>query len=452
MTFSRHGRLASAARIVVLSMIVSAISFLLRAANEQIVIENVRVFDGMSEVVSDNMNALIEGNRIARLTHTVIRPAPGATIVNAGGRVLMPGLIDTHTHVAMATLPLSVLATADPSYIAVAAAQEAERMLMRGVTTIRDMGGPSFGIKRAIDEGLIVGPRIYPCGYAVSQTAGHGDFRMPQDPHPRFGRAGELPGTRFGFAFMADGRPEVLAAVRETLRLGATQVKVMAGGGVGSNYDPIDVAEYTEDELRAAVEAAASWGTYVTVHAYTSEAVRHALNAGALDITHGNLIDEPTMRLLAEKGAFLSTQVATFLQPVPGLPEANQAKRAQVREGLDTLFTLAKKHGVKITYGTDLLGARAMADQQTLDLVMRLKWFTPVEVLRQATSRAAELVERCGRRNPYPGKLGVIREGALADLILINGNPLDDISILAKSKEGIALIMKDGKIYKNTLP
>jgi imidazolonepropionase-like amidohydrolase len=260
-----------------------------------------------------------------------------------------------------------------------------------------------------------------------------------------------LPGTRFGFSFIADGRAEVLAAARETLRLGATQIKVMAGGGVGSSYDPIDVTQYTEDELRAAVEAAEAWGTYVAVHAYTPDAIRHALNAGVLDISHGNLIDEPTVQLIAQKGAFLSTQVAAFLQPVVGLPELNQSKQSQVREGLDRLFTLARKHGVKITYGTDLLGSRAKADQQTHDLVLRGQWFTPGEVLRQATSTAAELVERCGTRNPYTGKLGVIREGALADLLLLNGNPLEDLSVLAKSEEGIALIMKDGKVFKNTV-
>jgi imidazolonepropionase-like amidohydrolase len=424
----------------------------LRAASPPaVLIANARVFDGTADQLAEGMSVLVESNIIARVSKAAIEPPRGAIVVDAGSRVLMPGLIDTHTHLAMASLPLPALTTADPGYVTMAAAAEAERMLMRGVTTIRDMGGPTFGLKRAIDEGLVRGPRIYPSGHVISQTAGHGDFRLPQDQHPHFGMMGELPHTRFGFAFLADGRPEVLAAVRETLRRGATQIKVMAGGGINSPYDSIDVMQYTEDELRAAVEAAEAWGTYVVVHAYSPEAIRHALSAGALDISHANLIDEATMKLLAEKGAYLSAQVAVFTEAMPGLPAPNQLKLAQVREGLDTLFALAKKYQVKLTYGTDLLGGRALSDKQTEDLVMRSKWFTPVEVLRQATSRAGELVGRCGKRNPYPGKLGVVQEGALADLLLVNGNPLQDLSVLAKSEAGLALIMKGGIIFKNTV-
>ena len=304
----------------------------LRAASPPaVLITNARVFDGTADQLAEGMSVLVESNIIARVSKAAIEPPRGAIVVDAGSRVLMPGLIDTHTHLAMASLPLPTLTTADPGYVTMAAAAEAERMLMRGVTTIRDMGGPTFGLKRAIDEGLVRGPRIYPSGYVISQTAGHGDFRQPQDPHPHFGMMGELPHTRFGFAFLADGRPEVLAAVRETLRHGATQIKVMAGGGVNSPYDSIDVMQYTEDELRAAVEAAEAWGTYVVVHAYSPEAIRHALNAGALDISHANLIDEATMKLLAEKGAYLSAQVAVFTEAMPGLPAPNQLKLAQVR-------------------------------------------------------------------------------------------------------------------------
>jgi imidazolonepropionase-like amidohydrolase len=249
---------------------------------------------------------------------------------------------------------------------------------------------------------------------------------------------------------LADGRDEVLAATREQLRLGATQIKLMAGGGVASEFDPLDVSQYLDEELRAAVEAAADWGTYVTVHAYNPRAINRAISAGVKCIEHGHLMDEATLKCLAEKEVFLSPQVMIYQQPFAGLDEAREAKRRQVLEGMDVMFKLAKRYNVQVCFGTDLVFSRELFARQSTELTAREKWFTPVEVLRQATSTNGKLLALSGRRNPY-GKLGAIEEGALADLLLVKGNPLEKLSLLV-DPDNLVMIMKDGKIYKQTLP
>jgi imidazolonepropionase-like amidohydrolase len=411
--------------------------------------KNARVFDGQHERLADGMQVLVVGNKIATVSKEPIPAPDGAIVLEAGGRVLMPGMIDAHTH-ATFCLTAEELHKADDFYIAVKAADEAKKMLYRGFTTIRDTAGPSFGLKRAIDEGVVEGPRIYPSGAALSQTAGHGDFRKRPDKPRRWG--GRL--DRFeqlGLMVLADGRDEVLAATREQLRLGATQIKLMAGGGVVSEFDPLDVSQYLEDELKAAVDAAADWGTYVTVHVYHTRGVTRAIQAGVKCIEHGHLMDEAGMKLMADKGIFLSTQVVLFQQAIDGLDEARLAKGRQVREGMSVMFRLAKKHNVKVCFGTDLVCSSQLMALQSKELTARLEWFTPVEVLRQATSTNGELLALSGRRNPY-GKVGVIEVGALADLLLVNGNPLENLKLLEDPQKNLVVIMKDGKILKRTLP
>jgi imidazolonepropionase-like amidohydrolase len=334
----------------------------------------------------------------------------------------MPGLIDAHWHAFMAATPLMVLMTGDPSYLHLLAARQAEATLMRGFTTVRDMGGPVFGLKRAIDEGVMIGPRIYPSGAFISQTSGHGDFRFRFEL-PRMS-GGPLSHSEVeGLAAIADSPDEVRLRAREQLRHGASQIKVMAGGGVASPYNPIESIQYTEPEIRAAVEAADNWGTYVTVHAYMPRAIQQAVAAGVKCIEHGQLIDEPTAKLLADKGIWWSLQPFTEDEDVLAtLGPVSRQKALQVFAGTDNAYKLARKYKIKTAFGTDLLFDEKIASRQGAQLAKLVRWYTPAEALKMATADNGELMALCGFINPYPGKLGVVEEGALADLLLVDRN------------------------------
>jgi imidazolonepropionase-like amidohydrolase len=411
------------------------------------------VFDGKGGTLSVPSNVLVQGNTIKRISASPIDASriSNVTLVNGGGRVLMPGLIDAHWHAFMASAPQALLMTADSAYLSLLAARQAEATLMRGFTTIRDMGGPVFGLKRAIDEGVIVGPRIYPSGAFISQTSGHGDFRFPFEV-PRT-LAGPLSHSEMvGVAAIADSPDEVRLRAREQLRHGASQIKLMAGGGVASPYNPIESTQYTEPEIRAAVEAAENWGTYVTVHAYIPRAIQQAVVAGVKCIEHGQLIDEPTARLLAEKGIWLSLQ--PFLNDQDASPLENpvsQQKALQVFAGTDNAYKLAKKYKIKTAFGTDILFDDKLTRRQGARLAKLVRWYTPAEALKMATGDNGEMLELSGLMNPYPGKLGVIEEGALADLVLVEGNPLENIKLIEDPDKNFVVIMKNGKIYKDSL-
>lgn len=420
-----------------------------QTSSSEILINNVRIFDGKNDHLTDG-NVLIVGNKIESISKLPIKVTTAIKVLDGGGRVLMPGMIDTHVHITMSAIKFSTLLNSDGGYIGIIAANEAQQTLLRGFTTIRDMAGESFGLKEAIDEGQTIGPRIYPSGAALSQTGGHMDLNSRLDK-PRHWGGAVNPSEKIGAGIIADGVPEVLTAAREQLRLGASQVKVMGSGGIATKYDPIDVAEYSEDEIHAAVITAANWGTYVAMHVYNPASIRRALNAGAKSIEHANLIDDPTMKLLADKNAFLSPQVVVWTNVPSSLGEASLIQAKQLAAGLDQMFALAKKYHVKITFGTDLLFDPEIAKLESKEITARLKWFTPVEILRQATSTSAELLALSGPRNPYPGKLGVVEEGALADLLLVDGNPLENLKLLENPDKNLKLIIKDGKIYKNTL-
>ena len=412
-------------------------------------IRNVRIFDGRNEVAA-NGEVLVVGDRIESVSRQALEVPAGLrpVLIDGGGRLLTPGFIDAHVHMSM-VLTSQELQDSDPVYVAAVELRGAEQALRRGFTTQRDTGGAVMGLKRAIDEGLAVGPRIYPSGATLSQTSGHGDDRHYTDLHRRWGGTLSF-AERQGASVIADGVPEVLAAAREQLRHGAVQIKVMASGGAASEFDPLYVTEYTLDELRAAVDVAASFGTYVTVHSYNSQSTRRAIEAGVRCIEHGHLIDEPTMRLLADRGVYLSTNVVVYEHPPPGITATQRVKFDQVRDATDAMMKLAKKYHVKLGFGTDLINSLEMQARQNREFTLRSRWFSPLEILRQATSGNAELLAMSGPRNPYPGKLGVIEPGAYADLLLINGDALADISILEHPDTALALIMKDGRIYKDT--
>lgn len=407
---------------------------------------NVRVFDGSGSALSAPTDVLVRGNLIAAIGAGA--KSTNANVIEGKGRTLMPGLIDAHVHI-----PLSVVGQAeiaDPALtrevIEARGAREAEAMLMRGFTSARDMGGPVIPIKIGIDKGKYIGPRIWPSGAMLSQTSGHGDSRMPEERSRHFfGKVSR--GEDLGVNYIADGRDEVLRATRENLRDGASQIKVMAGGGAATAYDPLDTSQYTLDELKAAVEAADDWNTYVTVHAYNVRSVRRAVDAGVKCIEHGQLLDEATIRLLADKGVWLSLQV---LDPAPPTaPENVRMKKQQVVDGTDAAYKWARQYKVKLAWGTDFLFNAAQNVNQGRDMSKLVKWFTPPEILKMVTHDNAELLALSGPRNPYPGKLGVVETGALADLLLVDGDPTRDIGLVADPAKNFLVIMKDGKVWKN---
>ncbi|MGZ5904647.1 MAG: amidohydrolase family protein [Reyranella sp.] len=440
-----------------LFIIAAVLLILCAAANAQpettTLFQNVRVFDGKSGTVSPASNVLIKGNIIASVSTADIAVDPKAspTIIAGGGRVLMPGLIEAHWHAMMVAPTFATALTADMGYINLVAGQEAEATLMRGFTTVRDMGGPTFGLKRAIDEGITAGPRIYPSGASISQTAGHGDFRQLSDI-PRTPSTPLSYAERIGVAAIADSPDEVRLRSRENLMRGASQVKLMAGGGVSSPFGPLDTTQYTEAELHAAVEAAEDWGTYVATHAYTPRSIKRAIDAGVLCIEHGHLLDDATARLMAEKGIWLSIQ--PFLDDEDANPVHSpmmRARQLEVIAGTDRAYTLAKKYKIKTAFGTDVLFDARLAGRQGAQLAKLVRWYTPGEALKMATGDNGQLLALSGLRSPYPGKLGVIEEGALADLLLVEGNPVENIQLISDPARNFVVIMKDGKVFKNTL-
>jgi imidazolonepropionase-like amidohydrolase len=421
------------------------------AQPETTLFQNVRVFDGKSGTVSAASNVLIKGNIIASVSTADIAVDPKAspTIISGGGRVLMPGLIEAHWHAMMVAPTFATALTADMGYINLVAGQEAEATLMRGFTTVRDMGGPTFGLKRAIDEGITAGPRIYPSGAFISQTAGHGDFRQLSDI-PRTQNTPLSYAERIGVAAIADSPDEVRLRTRENLMRGASQIKLMAGGGVSSPFGPLDTTQYTEAELHAAVEAAEDWGTYVAVHAYTPRSIKRAIDAGVLCIEHGHLLDDATAKLMAEKGIWLSIQ--PFLDDEDANPVHSpmmRARQLEVIAGTDRAYALAKRYKIKTAFGTDVLFDARLAGRQGAQLAKLVRWYTSGEALKMATGDNGQLLALSGLRSPYPGKLGVVEEGALADLLLVDGNPVENIELVADPAKNFVVIMKDGKIFKN---
>jgi imidazolonepropionase-like amidohydrolase len=423
------------------------------APQSAVLIENVRIFDGRSPSLSGLSNVLVVGNLISSISSGPIPPPAGSAVtrIAGGGRTLMPGLIDNHVHIALSTTSQAELVDPKftPELLQARATEEAKQMLLRGFTSVRDMGGPMLADRAAIDRGERPGPRIYPSGAMISQTSGHGDSRLPSERSRRF--FGEVSrGEVLGANFIADGRDEVLTATRENLRAGATQIKVMAGGGAASAYDPLDVTQYTLDEMKAAVDAASDWNTYVTVHAYTPKAVRRAVEAGVLCIEHGQLLDEQTMQLLGEKGIWLSLQV---LDPAPPTaPDNVRKKKDEVIAGTSDAFTWARRHRLKLAWGTDFLFDPKQNVKQNTDILKLQRWMTPAEALKLVTHDNAQLLALSGPRNPYrAGLLGVVEIGAYADLLLVDGDPTANLELVGDPQKNFRVIMKDGRIYKDTL-
>jgi imidazolonepropionase-like amidohydrolase len=415
-----------------------------------IVFGNFLLFDGKSNAVRGGLRLLVEGNRIKRIATGDVTPPEGARMIDCGGRVMMPGLIDAHWHTIFAAVSIGTMFSADIGYIFLAASAEAERTLMRGFTTVRDLGGPSFALKQAIDDGLVIGPRIFPSGAMITTTGGHGDMRPLSDlPRSPGGSLSYM--ERTGGASIADGADEVRLRVREQLLQGASQIKLVGGGGVASWRTTLDMFTFSEPELRAGVEAAADRNTYVAVHAYPPAQIRRAIDAGTQCIEHGHLMDEATAMLMAEKDIWLSTQPFVSEDDAPPLVGQSRTNLLQVIAGTNTVYTLAKQHKVRTAFGTDLLFSSTVTERQGLMLTHLTRWYDNADILKMATSVNGELLAMSGPRSPYEGKLGTLEPDALADLLVVDGNPISDIALLARPDKNFMVIMKDGKIYKNTL-
>ena len=427
--------------------------FAQQQATRGVIFENVRVFSGAR--LTGPTNVFVAGNVIKAISTGPIdvtrADVAGVNVqrILGRGRTLMPGLIDNHWHTMLVGLTPEQLLNGDIGFANLVAAVQAKDVLMRGFTSVRDLGGPSFGLKRAIDMGLVPGPRIYPSGAMITITGGHGDFRSPPELPRRMGELSRM--EIMGGSMLADSPDEVRLRVREQLLLGASQIKLTAGGGVASPHSPLDVSTFTEEELRAAVQAAENWGTYVCVHAYTPAAIQRAINAGVKVIEHGHLMDDATAQLIAKRGIWLSFQA--FLDDAAASPVAptSRARQLQVFAGTESAIALAKKYKLKMAWGTDLLFSAENAPRQIFELTKMRKWFAPEEVLAMATATNAQLLKLSGPRDPYPGKLGVVEEGALADLLLVDGDPVANIDLLSDQSK-LLVIMKDGKVYKNSLP
>ena len=420
-----------------------------QTAGRPTLLTNLRFFDGTTIAMQTGRDILVQDGRISALPAAGTGPED-ADIIDCGGRAVTPGLIDCHWHATLVSVSQIAALTQDIAFVHLVAGQEAGATLMRGFTTVRDTGGPAFGLKMAIDRGVVTGPRVFPSGAMLSQTSGHGDFRL-LNTLPR--TDGDLDYTeRTGVAAIADGRDEVIRRTREQLMKGASQIKIMAGGGVTSLYDPLDTAQFLEEEMRAAVLAAADWGTYVCSHVYTPEGIQRALRAGVKSIEHGQLADLESVRMMREEGAWWSIQ--PFLQDEDSNPRSNeiqQQKAEEVARGTVRAFEMGQSEGVNMAFGTDILMNPGASRSQGRQLAKLSRFMSPLEALRMATGNAGDLLAMSGPRDPYLGRLGVIAEGAHADILVWDGDPETDLDFLDDPATNLRLVMKGGRLFKETL-
>ena len=401
-----------------------------------------RFLDPRHDELREGVEVLIEGERVKEVSDRSIKAA-SAVRIDVSGHTVMPGLIDAHIHFFLAEVNLGLLEGMPLTLLTTKAAAAARATLMRGFTTVRDAGGCDHGFKAAIDNGIVEGPRVFIAGMPISQTGGHADFRRRNQTSMECSCCS-------GLAYMsriADGVPEMLRAVRDELRKGADQIKLMVSGGVASQSDPLESLQFRVDEIEAAVEQAASWRTYVMAHAYSADAIRRAVQCGVRTVEHGNLIDEPVARVMAERGAYIVPTLVTYERlrdrgPQYGLtPYSLEKNKIVLEAGLRSLEH-CRAAGVPIGFGTDLLGP--LQGDQCREFIIRAAVMSPQEIIRSATIVNAEILQRTGQ-------LGEIVPGAFADLLVVDGDPYRDLGVFQDQGARISVIMKNGTLYKNVL-
>jgi len=408
----------------------------------QVLFRNASLLDPRMDALQGGVSVLVEGDTVREVSAKPIRAAK-ADAIDCKGRTLMPGLIDCHAHVCLSEVNIRNLEAIPLTLMTARAATAMRAMLDRGFTTVRDPGGADWGIRDAVAQGLLTGPRLFVAGRAIGPTGGHSDARRRTDTG-----SGCRCGNAMAFCLeVADGADSVRQATREQLRQGADQIKVMVSGGVASPYDPLDSRQFSLAEIGAAVEEAAAFGRYVLAHAYTPEAITRAVSQGVRTIEHGNLIDAPTAKLMAKKGAYLVANLVAYHAMREraaqfGMSADMLAKNDLVIDGGLKSLEICKRAGVPVGYGSDLLGQLQV--DQSREFLLRREVLTPIEIIRQATVVGAAIVRR-------EGKLGVVAPGAYADLLVVDGNPLENLELLTGQGRHLCVIMQAGRFHKNRL-
>ena len=409
----------------------------------QILFKNARLLDPRADAVEGGISVLVDGDTIREVSAKPIKAAK-AGVIDCKGRTLMPGLIDCHVHAMLSEVNIRQLESVPLTMMTVRAASLVRAMIDRGFTTVRDTGGADWGLRDGIAQGLLPGPRMFIAGRAIGPTGGHSDARRRTDTHP--GTCKCCNAMTFCLE-IADGPDAVRAAVREQLRQGADQIKIMVSGGVASPYDPLDSRQFSLPEIAAAVEEASAFGRYTQAHAYTPEAITRAVSQGVRTVEHGNLIDEPSAKLMKERGAYLVANLVAYYAMRErarefGMTSEMLAKNDLVIDGGLKSLEICKRAGVPVGYGSDLLGQLQV--DQSREFMLRREVLSPIEIIRQATLVGAEIVR-------MPGKLGVVQPGAFADILVVDGDPIKKLELLTGQGEGLSVIMKAGRFHKNRL-
>ena len=409
----------------------------------QILFKNAYLLDPSADELRGGMSVLVEGELVREVSAKPIK-APKALVVDCKGRTLMPGLIDCHVHALLSEVNIRYLEAIPLTLMTARAATLLQAMIDRGFTTVRETGGSDWGLRDAVAQGLLPGPRMFIAGRAIGPTGGHSDARRRTDVHKH---ACHCCNAMLFCLEIADGADAVRAAAREQLRQGVDQVKIMVSGGVASPYDPLDSRQFTLDEISAAVEEAHAFGRYAQAHAYTPDAITRAVSQGVRTIEHGNLIDEPSAKLMKQKGTYLIANLVAYYAMRErakefGMTADMLAKNDLVIDGGLKSLEICKRHGIKVGYGSDLLGQLQV--DQSREFLLRREVLSPIEIIRQATIVGAEIVR-------MPGKLGVVKPGAFADILVVDGDPIRKLELLTGQGEHLSVIMKAGRFHKNSI-